>query len=138
MNPTTFPKSGYDLVNGVAFFARMLDKIRLHAAGQLPEDYNLGRGYDARMCRFLGVDYAAVVERACAEGDDAAVLEWCFTQGRRPSDDDVLHFNAFMTKRGWRDEYSAKLVESKARHGWAQRDDIQTSFDLQDAEEGRK
>lgn len=139
MTPTTtFPKSGYETVNGLVFFARMLDKIRLHAAGRLPSDYNLGKGHDARMCRFLSVDYTAVVERARAETDDAAVLEWCFTTGRRPSEDDVVYFNAFMTKRGWRDDYSTKLAESKAKRGWAQRDDLQTSFDLQDAEEGRK
>lgn len=134
----TFPKSGYETVTGLVFFGRMLDKIRLHAAGRLPEDYNLGKGHDARMCRFLGIDYAVVVERACSNDNDDAVLEWCYTTGRRPSEDEVLYFNAFMTKRGWRDDYSPKLAESKSKRGWAQRDDIQTSFDLQDAEEGRK
>ena len=138
MNSPQFPCSGYVTVGGVVFFARMLHKIRLHAAGLLPADYNLGKGSDSRMCRFLGVDYAAVDEKARAEQDDAVVLESCFRQGRRPSEDDVLFFNAFMTKRGWRDDYSAKLAESKAKRGWAQRDDIQTGFDLQDAEEGRK
>lgn len=133
-----FPKSGYETVTGLVFFGRMLDKIRLHAAGRLPEDYNLGKGHDARMCRFLGVEYSAVVERALAVEDDAAVLEWCYETGRRPSEDQIEYFNSFMSKRGWRDAYSLKLAESKAKRGWAQRDDIQTSFDLQDAEEGRK
>jgi hypothetical protein len=43
-----------------------------------------------------------------------------------------------MSKRGWRDDYAEKLVASKAKRGWSDRPDLQTSFDLQDAEEGRK
>jgi gluconokinase len=135
---TTFPKSGHDSVGGLVFFRRMLDKIRLHASGQLPDDYNLGNGLDARMCRFLNVDYDAVAKKASEEKDDAVVLEWCFAHGRRPSDDDILYFNGYMTKRGWRDESSEKIKASKAKHGWSDRDDIQTTFDLQDLGEGRK
>ena len=89
MTSTQFPRSGYDAIAGLVFFPRMLDKIRLHAAGELPEDYNLGGGHDARMCRFLHIDYAAVTAQARAEKDDAVVLEWCFAQGRRPSADDI-------------------------------------------------
>ena len=47
MKNLRFPCSGHDTVGGVVFFARMLDKIRLHAAGELPDDYNLGSGHDA-------------------------------------------------------------------------------------------
>lgn len=137
MSATAFPRSGYDTVDGLVFFPRMLDKIRLHAAGRLPADYNLGKGSDARMCRFLAVNYADVVARVHAGDDDGAVLDWCFAHGRRPTDEEIAFFNAFMTKRGWRDDASAKLAASKAKRGWAQRDDIQTGFDLQDAEEGR-
>ena len=138
MTSTQFPRSGYDAIAGLVFFPRMLDKIRLHAAGELPEDYNLGGGHDARMCRFLHIDYAAVTALARAEKDDAIVLEWCFTQGRRPSADYILYFNIYMTKRGWRDDYAEKLAASKAKRGWSDRADLQTSFDLQDAEEGRE
>ena len=34
------PRSPYDMVGGVIYFARMLDKIRLHASGLLPEAYH--------------------------------------------------------------------------------------------------
>lgn len=138
MKNLRFPCSGHATVGGVVFFARMLDKIRLHAAGELPDDYNLGGGFDSRMCRFLHIDYAAVTAQARAERDDAVVLEWCFAHGRRPSADDILYFNTYMTKRGWRDDYTEKLAAAKARRDWSDRADLQTSFDLQDAEEGRK
>jgi len=134
---TTFPRSGYDSVGGIVFLPRMLDKVRLHAAGRLPADYNLGTGLDARLCRFLGVEYADVATVARAEPDDARVLAWCLAHGRTPSEDDVRYFNAFMTKRGWRDDGSARLAASKEKRGLTGRDDIQTTFDLQDFEEGR-
>lgn len=138
MKTLRFPCSGTATVGGVVFFARMLDKIRLHAAGELPDDYNLGGGFDSRMCRFLHIDYAAVTAQARGEKDDAVILEWCFAHGRRPSADDILYFNTYMTKRGWRDDYTEKLAAAKARRDWSDRADLQTTFDLQDAEEGRK
>lgn len=139
MTTSCFPKSGYETVGGLVFFARMLDKIRLHAAGQLPEGYNLGGGLDSRMCRFLKLPYETVVEKTRAEADDHQVLEACYAAaGQRPSEDEIAYFNAFMSKRGWRDENSEKLRASKEKRGWAAREEIQTSFDLQDAEEGRK
>ena len=54
------PAQCYDKVGRLIYFGRMLDKIRLHAAGQLPPDYaeNLGEHQftlDGRCCRFLGV-----------------------------------------------------------------------------------
>ena len=53
-------RSCYDKVGRLIYFGRMLDKIRLHAADQLPPDYveNLGEHQftlDGRCCRFLGV-----------------------------------------------------------------------------------
>ncbi len=35
-------RSSDQKVGGIVFFGRMLDKIRLHAVGQLPPGYNLG------------------------------------------------------------------------------------------------
>ena len=39
--PTQFPRSPYDAVKGLAYFPRMLDKIRINAAGRLPEPIRL-------------------------------------------------------------------------------------------------
>ena len=59
--PTLIPglRSPSAVVDGLVYFGRMLDKIRLHAAGQLPAAYqaNLGDAQtyvlDGRCCRFL-------------------------------------------------------------------------------------
>ena len=65
MSNTTVPCSAFDQVQGVVYFARMLDKIRLHAAGRLRADYleNLGEAFDGRCCRLLGVTYEDLRQR---------------------------------------------------------------------------
>lgn len=134
----SYPRTGTDRVGDLIFLPRMLDKIRLHEAGRLPPDYNLGGGLDTRLCRFLGVAYDEVVARVKEGLDDEALLAWCHAHGRKPSEEEVLYFNAFMLKRGWRDEASVKMAQSKAKRGIAARDDVQTTFDLQDFDEGRR
>lgn len=115
----------------------MLDKIRLKAKGALPADYhaNLGSGSDGRVCRFLHIGYSALVERVRAGGSDEEILAWCFERGRRPSEEEIFIFNAFLTKQGWRDDLTPELEEMKQKRGFADRDDIQTFFDFHKADE---
>jgi gluconokinase len=139
-----FPlRSPRDQVGGIYVFGRILDKIRLQAKeGSLPEGYHLGlvpggRSFDDRVCRFLGVSFEALQERVLNGGSDEEVLEWCFQNGRRPDAEQVEIWNGFMLKRGWRDSASTGLAQQKAEAGFAGRGDIETFFDLMDAEEGR-
>jgi gluconokinase len=132
-------RSPHEKVEGLVYFGRMLDKIRLHAKGHLPADYhaNLGSGFDGRCCSFLGVKYEDVVARVKRGGEDKDVLEWCFANGRKPSPEEMDMWNHYMRKRGWRDDASKRLVERKKESGFADRDDIKTFFDYIDADEGR-
>lgn len=132
-------RSPHVKIGGFVYFARMLDKIRLHHAGQLPGEYhaNLGGGFDGQCCRFLHIDYPALVERVKAGGTDDELLAWALQQGRRPSDEEVLVWTEFMRKRGWNDEASDRLRQRKAESGFSDRDDIQTFFDYIDLDEGR-
>lgn len=115
----------------------MLDKIRLQAKNQLPADYraNLGSGSDGRVCRFLRVEYPALIERTLAGGSDEEIPAWCFDRGRKPSEEEIFIFNAFLTKQGWRDDLSPELEEMKQKWGFADRTDIQTFFDFHKADE---
>ncbi len=138
-----FPRSAHDLTSGLVYFARMCHKIRMHAAGELPADYisNLGQGFDGRICRFLKVDYTALREQALAEPDDAAVLEWCYQQGFRPTEDDLIMFNKYSVKFGWRDEdngATGRLQGFKESSGLGDRADLVTFFDYYDVDEGRR
>jgi len=127
---------------GLVYFARMLDKMRLKARGELPPDYFVGVDddptmFDARCTRFLGIDYNKLVDRTLKGGSDEEILEWCFERERKPSEEEIKIWNAFLLKRGWRDEGSADLKPAKKREGLEDRDDIQTWVDLHDVEEGR-
>lgn len=65
-------RSPYEKVGRLVYFGRMLDKIRLLAAGQLPAEYaaNVGEAnpmfLDARACRFLGVAHAELLDPCAA------------------------------------------------------------------------
>lgn len=126
-------------VGGIVYFGRMLDKIRQNAKGQLPSDYqaNLGRGFDSSCCTFLRVDYHQLAQRMKEDGSDEEILNWCFSAGHRPSEDQVYVWNEYMRKRGWNDEISEVLKRRKKEAGMAGRSEIQTMFDFIDADEGR-
>jgi hypothetical protein len=117
----------------------MLDKIRKHARGELHENHVpfLGKGFDERLCRFFRVVYAAVTARVLAGEGDEQVLAWCQANGRGIDDNDVLVWNNFVSKRGWRDETTAALEADKAKRGLAHRTDIVTFFDFYEVDEGR-
>jgi len=133
-------RSPYEKVEGLVYFGRMLDKIRLHRQSKLPPDYheNLGKGFDERCVTFLHVSYPELVEQAGKGGSDREVLEWCYKKGRKPSQEEIEVWNEFLRKRGWNDEMSARLVTRKKEIGAENRADIQTFFDFIDADEGRK
>ena len=136
----TFPlRSPFEKVGGLFYFGRMLDKIRLHAKGELPSDYheNLGKGFDEKCVTFLRIKYYQLTEYVKRGGSDEEILQWCFSVGRKPSENDVYVWNEFMRKRGWNDEVSETLERRKKDAGMSDRSDIETAFNFIDADEGR-
>jgi hypothetical protein len=135
-----FPvRSPAEKVGGLVHFGRMLDKVRLHARGELPADYqsNLGKGFDAKCCAFLHLNYSEVAERVNQGATDDEMLEWAFTSGRRPSNDEITMWNEFMRKFGWRDHAAEILARRKREGGMENRAEIDTMFQFIDADEGR-
>ncbi len=132
-------RSPYAKVGRLVYFGRMLDKIRLHAAGQLPADYhaNLGKGFDARCCAFLRVRHDELQARTLA-GDlgDAQLLAWAEQRGGRRDDEECEVWCGFMIKRGWRDP-AAEILEKRIRESGLQAKPITTMFDYLDFDEGR-
>jgi Domain of unknown function (DUF5069) len=133
------PCDDYVEVRGVVFFARMVDKIRLHYQELLHEGYNLGfsepTSFDARFCRFWDIDYEHLVSLTVAGGTDEEIFDRIFA-GRLPlNSEHILAWNSLILKRGWRD--SSGLQEEKENAGLGHRDDIQTFVDLHDVDEGR-
>jgi len=143
--PTIIPglRSPSDQVGGLVYFGRMLDKIRLHASGTLPPAWQDARGFayptsfDSRCCRFLGIDYAALEKETLKGRTDQELLDWAFANGRKPTDEEIEIWNAFMTKRGWRDAGTQRLNERLAEIGLPP-GTVQTMFEFIDLDEGRR
>ena len=143
--PTLIPglRSPAEQINGVVYFGRMLDKIRLAAAGKLPPAWLASRGanskgsFDWYCCQFLGIEYSAL-EAETLKGDksDTELLEWAFQHGRRPNEHDIELWNGYMTKRGWRDTATPRVHIRLAEIGLPP-GTVQTMFEFIDLDEGR-
>ena len=136
-----FPlRSPAERVSGIVYFGRMLDKIRVHAKGELPAEYqpNLGKGFDGRCIALLGVNYNDLIGRVKEGGSDEEILDWCFEKGSKPSNEEIEVWSDFMRKRGWNDEAAETLARRKKESGFSDRAEIQTLFNYIDADEGRK
>lgn len=136
-------RSPHAKVGRLVYFGRMLDKIRLHAAGKLPPEYldNLGDEkhatvFDARCCRFLGVKHADLTARTLAGGSDEEILAWAHAAGTPRTDEECEIWSTFMMKRGWRDSLSAHLQQRAQQFGVVGKP-VETMFDLLDLDEGR-
>lgn len=133
------PCSPLDEVNGVLYFPRMIDKIRLFAQGELRGDLhdNLGKGLDGWLCDFLRVKYDELKARVLEGGTNEELLFWCEQQGRDLNDTDKILWRSFTTKLGWNDRATALLQKRKAESGLQHRDDIVTMAHYIDVDEGR-
>ena len=135
-------RSVYTKVGRLVYFGRMLDKIRLHAAGQLPAIYQANLGdekgltLDSRCCRFLGVHYTELRDRTLAGGTDEELLGWAHARGTPRADDDCHMWNRFILKLGWRDERSVVLPQRIIDSGLSGKP-IETIIDHIEFDEGR-
>jgi gluconokinase len=143
--PTIIPglRGPSETVSGLVYFGRMLDKIRLAAAGTLPEGWDAARGsavtnsFDDRCCKFIRIDYAALeAETLKGNKSDEELLEWTFANGRRPTEDEIEVWNGFMLKRGWRDSGTERVNIRLAEIGLPP-GTVQTMFEFIDLDEGR-
>lgn len=133
-------RSPYARVGRLVYFGRMIDKIRLHAAGQLPvDDYaeNLGQGFDKRCCSFLRVAYADLKARTL-DGDlsDLELLHWAEHHGSPRTDEECEIWNGFMMKRCWRDP-GAEVLARRIKQSRLEGKPVTTMFDYLDFDEGR-
>jgi hypothetical protein len=135
-------RSPYEKIGGLYHLGRMLDKIRLHQANRLPEEYHrnfgLSIGLDGHLCGFLGVEFSAVCERVRQGGSGDEIAQWCFQHGLRPSKMQARIWNEFARKFGYDDAAAKFLARVKAEDGLEHRTDVVTTFDLIDLREGRE
>ena len=139
MTQSTFPRSPYDVLDGLVYFPRLCDKVRLHEAGRLGADYleNLGRGMDLWTCQFLGVAYEELAAQVRAGATDEQALAWARAHGVARNECETAWWNAYMRNRGFRDDMAPRLAQRKEEAGLEGREEIVTFMDFIDADEGR-
>ena len=77
MSDTIYPRSPYETMDGWLHLPRLVDKIRLHEAGQLHEDYQpnyLHKGFDLAWFEASGVAPDTLVEVVKNSITDGQVL----------------------------------------------------------------
>ncbi len=85
----------------------------------------------------MHIDYAALeAETLKSDKSDEELLAWAFAQGRQPSEGEIEVWNAFMSKRGWRDVITKRLNERLAEIGLPP-GTVETMFEYIDLDEGR-
>jgi len=133
------PRSPKDELDGIIYFPRLCDKVRLHAAGRLHPEYqgNLGSGMDGWTCEFLGIAYNEIKARIISGLDDRSCLAWVREKGPERSPLEFKWWTSYLRNRGFRDELSEKLAQRKAESGFQNQDGILTFMDYIDADDLR-
>ena len=139
MPSETYPCSPKIEIDGLPYFARMCEKIRLHAANDLHSDLhaNLGIGMDEWTCQFLGISYEALQETVLAGKTDIEALKWARHIGIQRLDCERQWWCSYMRNVGFQDSFADLLKQRINESGLDDREDIFTMFDYIDADEGR-
>ncbi|MDP7586313.1 MAG: DUF5069 domain-containing protein, partial [Verrucomicrobiota bacterium] len=79
MSDTIYPRSPYEAMDSWVHLPRLVDKIRLHEAGQLPADYQpnyLHKGFDLAWFQASGVEPDMLVGIVKNSITDGQVSDW--------------------------------------------------------------
>ncbi|MGJ8726500.1 MAG: DUF5069 domain-containing protein [Roseibacillus sp.] len=135
----SYPCSPRVEIDGLPYFQRMVEKIRLHAAGDLhPELHdNLGHGMDLWICQFLGVNYSDLKEVVLSGASDQEALAHAKANGTQRADYELAWFRSYILNRGFRDDFAEKLTSRIEESGFQDKKGILSFCDYIDADEGR-
>jgi len=128
-------------LGGLHHLGRMLDKIRLMHAGQLPDhfhrNYGLSVGLDGQLCGFLNVRFEDVEAKVKGGLADADVAEWIFSTGLRPNRMQATVWNEYSRKLGWNDRITSYIAKIKQEPGGERLTGV-TTFEIIDQSEERE
>ncbi len=135
--PYTYPRSGRDLLGGVAYLGRAIDKVRADINGTVGE-YVPACPQSRRVYDLYGVSTEQFREAVENNPTDEGVLRWLQEHGpKQPSQADIAAFNERELSAGPSEKQMGWFRESLQNMGQGHRTDIKTFVDMQDLEEGR-
>ena len=139
MSNTIFPRSPYETMDGWVHLPRLVDKIRLHEAGQLHEDYQpnyLHKGFDLAWFEASGVAPDTLIDVVKNSITDGQISDWVKANLKKSNaDKEALRTN--LLSYGTEGILLERLIQRKAESGLQDRDDIKYMFQYIDADEGR-
>ena len=113
MTTQKYPRSPKALLGGIAHLGRFIDKIRLRHAGQI-QDYNyITVGFDKYLVDFLGIDAKSFEQRVLAGGTDEELLAWVRTNGRKPSDEEIVQWTKNLLASGPKDDAARQRFQGR-------------------------
>lgn len=135
-------RSPRETLGGYCFLPRLIDKIRSHSLGQLPQAYheNLlkeGMTFDGRFMNFAGVSPEGLRHAILASKTDGDVLSWVLENGQKKTKKEIEEWVAEVSRdRPDKDRFRAReMFYPEVAKKW---DVSQLSpFDLVDLDEGR-
>ena len=139
MSNTIYPRSPYEKMDGWVHLPRLIDKIRLHKAGQLHEDYQpnyLNKGFDLAWFEASGVAPDALIEVVTDSITDGQISDWIKANVNK-SDTDKENLQNNLLSYGTHGALLERLNQRKAESGLQDRHDIKCMFQYIDADEGR-
>ena len=139
MSNIIYPRSPYEKMDGWVHLPRLIDKIRLHKAGQLHEDYQpnyLNKGFDLAWFEASGVDPNALIKVVTDSVIDGQISDWIKANVNK-SDTDKEDLQNNLLSYGTHGALLERLNQRKAESGLQDRHDIQCMFQYIDADEGR-
>ena len=133
-----YPRSGRDLVGGIVFLGRTIDKTRAHIAGTAGE-YVALRGLSNRVFELFGVTPEQFQEAVEKNDTDEGVVRWLEQHGKKPTAQEIEAHNTTVLERGPADEAGMQRFRANLEKlGFGDRTDIKTHIDAEDLEEGRE
>ena len=140
MSEIIYPRSPREAMAGWMHLPRYIDKIRLHLAGKLHQDYleNLGKGFDSAWLKVAGISHERFVEVVKGTFIDAQVADWVLKNVRKSEAEKNAHAEGMLNYPKPGDEAAqARLKMRKEQAGLSHRDDIKRFVDFIDADEKR-
>jgi hypothetical protein len=119
---------------------RYIDKIRLHLAGRLHEDYqgNFGKGFDGWWLETAGVKHEQFLEIVKGTITDGQVADWVLRNVKKTAAEKQAHTERmFNYPKPGDAAMEARLKLRKEQAGLAHRDDLKLFVDFIDADEKR-
>jgi hypothetical protein len=140
MSDIIYPRSPREVMDGWHYLPRYIDKIRLHLAGKLHDDYqeNLGKGFDGKWLAAAGLtheQFLTVVKHTITDGE---VYDWVRQNVKRsPAEKDAQWADVLSRPLVNDPAAIARLQKRKQESHLEHRDDLKTFVDYIDADEKR-